>query len=266
MCNYEFLYHSQWRVAHPILSTTFNDHSGAPSFAHCRREGWDKTTGAPSFRALFARRVGWRSTSVSNPSRQLVSSPKCCPVRLDLHDAGLSGCIMTKTGPRPVFRFGNKAALYGIPVHIAQLLDALFAGPYIEVIVPALPELGRSRAFQLPRGPLFQYLNRRGQGSTSRLAEEQMDMLRHQDITGNNQLRAQARPLQRLFKGPIAIARSQQWFSPVTAECHEVKDAALLITDEALRHDAESLLSRDPTLRASIARRMGHPMVVKKEN
>jgi hypothetical protein len=52
--------------------------------------------------------------------------------------APLIECV---AAPRPVARIIDQAALYGIGVHISELLDSLLAAPNIEVIETLLPEL-----------------------------------------------------------------------------------------------------------------------------
>lgn len=49
--------------------------------------------------------------------------------------------VVAKAAPFPLVRLQYQAAFYRIEVHVAQLLDALLAGEYNEVIEPPLPDM-----------------------------------------------------------------------------------------------------------------------------
>lgn len=83
-------------------------------------------------------------------SRRVFASPGC-PVRLDLDGADVSGEVVTKAGPEPVFRFRDQSASHRIAVYVFELLDGLLVVPHIEIEVTTLPESYVSRPLEPSR-------------------------------------------------------------------------------------------------------------------
>ena len=96
-------------------------------------------------------------------------------------------------------------------MHVVQLLRPLLAAPNVEIVEPPLPETamscvrdvlpqtellrGIARAnfsAQAARDPLFQHLNHDRQISLLRLAQQQMNVFRHDDVADHRELISRA--------------------------------------------------------------------------
>jgi hypothetical protein len=162
-------------------------------------------------------------------------------------------------------------------VHILQLFDCLRLSINIEVIVTPLPELSSSGTLQFAGCFLLQNLLGNGQRRDARLIGEQVNVLRHQDISSDDK----TVPLSNQFKFALehAVGRVvvQQGQSLITTEGNEMKLAGLVIADQVSEHGEGSLaqgLAFVPThpsqkdskdgapssvVGGEFKRRMGHP-------
>jgi hypothetical protein len=84
-------------------------------------------------------------------------------------------------------------------MHILQLLLSFLFGSHIEVVVTPLPELRFTCALQFSRCPLLQNFNCCRQQRNTRLTDEQMDVLRHQDVAGDHKSISPAHRLKLTF-------------------------------------------------------------------
>lgn len=114
------------------------------------------------------------------------------PRGFDFDGAGFAGGDVVEAGPWPVLRFVYQAALDGIAVHVTQLLGGLLSAPDVEVVVTRLPEAPSFGVLEFARGLLFEDLDGFGERFGARLADEEVDMLRHEDVPGDDELIADA--------------------------------------------------------------------------
>lgn len=145
--------------------------------------------------------------------------------------------VKGKTTPGPVFRMSHQLSLYGIHVHVLKFLDELGLAPDIEIVKAGLPELGqrvvrlgkRKRelmggwfsarlASEPPRNALFQDWHGGGRISFGRFADEQMNVIGHDDVTGQRETVAVAHVTENLDEQVFgAFVRKQGQASVATA-------------------------------------------------
>src|SRR5271157_4194029 len=142
---------------------------------------------------------------------------------------------MAKAAPRPIFRFLDQPALYGIAVNVAQLLDALALSPHVEIVIAGLPEV-LEVTNQPSRNRLFDGLHRAGQRSVFRFADQQMHVLGHDHIADYIEVVASPALFQRDFKQMHRAGARQQRLTLVATEGDEVKVSSFLITLQSARH------------------------------
>ena len=157
-------------------------------------------------------------------------------MRFDLDHSKLAVCVVPEARPLPLLRLLDQPALHRVAVHIAKFLDPLLFAPDVEIVVTALPELNLSTLLQLARGLLFQHLERNRQRRPARLADKQMNMLRHQNITSNHKAVPHTHGLKLTLEDAVCRRRARQRLTTITTERDKVKTAALLVTDE-LHHN-----------------------------
>jgi len=80
----------------------------------------------------------------------------------------------------------------------------------------------------LARGLLFQHLERNRQRRPARLADKQMNMLRHQNITSNHKAVPHTHGLKLTLEDAVCRRRARQRLTTITTERDKVKTAALL--------------------------------------
>jgi hypothetical protein len=88
-------------------------------------------------------------------------------------------------------------------MHIPQFLYALLFAPYVEVIVPPLPELSFSAPFEPSRRLLLQDLQGDCQRRFARLSDKKVNVLRHQNISGNDKLVSPTHLLKLPLEDPV---------------------------------------------------------------
>ena len=86
-------------------------------------------------------------------------------------------------------------------MHVAQLLNPLLGRPDIEIVIPRLPK-GESTGTgaQLLRHNLFQHLDGHCQTASLGFAHQQVDMFRHDHVTGDVESVPAAHALQGLLE------------------------------------------------------------------
>jgi hypothetical protein len=117
-----------------------------------------------------------------------------------------------------------------------QLFDPLVFAVHVEVVIAALPELGFFVFLQLSRCALFEHLDCDGQRGDARLADEKVNMLRHEDVSSDNEAILSSHALKLKFEDFVGSASRQQRLSQVATEGEKVKHAAVLIADKVFRH------------------------------
>jgi hypothetical protein len=125
-------------------------------------------------------------------------------------------------------------------VYVAQLLNPLVFVPHVEVIVTSFPERAATdEPLELVRDVLLEHLNCDRQVGAFRLADQQVNVLRHDDIAGYVESIPLSYSLQSLLESATCFWRGQQWGSAVATEGDEVKAASLLKTLQSPRPEQE---------------------------
>jgi len=101
------------------------------------------------------------------------------------------------TGPRPVLGPVYETPLYRVVVHVVDLFAALVWGVDVEVVVAGLPEGTLSG---LDRDREFECLESLREESLLRFAEEKVDVLRYDDVGGDDEVLTEANLLEGLLE------------------------------------------------------------------
>ena len=196
--------------------------------------------------------------------------------RIDFNES-FAAIVEGPTAPGPVARVADQRFSNGVGMHIVKFFEQFRAGIDVEIVVAALPETAqeilplRKMELQLvfrvafpsshsTRQPLLEDLNDFGGRSRSRLGDEQMQVLGHDDVADDTETIAGADFLENL-RGQISGASgSEKRSSLIAAERDEVKIAA---PDDALKIFGHRR-KEGPTLCPSAAgrqraQRVGHP-------
>src|SRR5882762_585977 len=165
--------------------------------------------------------------------------------------------------------------LHRIHMQVLQLLNELLLTPYIKIVEARLPELrqamvglleaksqllcGRTSArcaAQPPRHALLQDLQYRRGCSRDRLTDEQMNMLGHDDISGQSKAVAVAHLTQNLDKGVSCAHGAQQRQAPVATEGNKMQVTLAVAACQSFGHQHSDQKPRPcPQERT----RTGHP-------
>ena len=159
-----------------------------------------------------------------------------------------------------------------VGVHVVEFLDHFCAGVDVEIVIAALPEtrqetflvrktqaeLSFRRALSCShatRKSLLEDLDDFAGRSRAGFADEQVEMLRHDDVTDESEAVASANFLEDLHGKIPGASGGQKRPSLVTAKGDEVKIAASGEALEILGHRREER----PTLSKTKPERVGHP-------
>ena len=170
----------------------------------------------------------------------MIPPPERSPSRFDLDHSKLTRRVMPEARPCPIFRFFNQAPRHRVAVHIPQLLDALLFAPHVKILIPPLPEPNLPALLQLARCLLLQHLNRNRQRRPVWLPDQQVNVLRHQDIPGHHEAIPSAHCLKFTFEDAVGSLTRQQRQPAITTEGQKVKTSALLVAHK-LRHNERIL-------------------------
>ena len=169
---------------------------------------------------------------------------------------------MSKTAPLPVLRVHNEAALDRVVVHIPEFLGPLVGTPDVEVVVANLPEgmvvrpfpylLQRTRKSgageQLVGADLLEHLQSRCQRASLRLADEKMHVLRHDNVSSDEESVPYAGALQSEFENTARGWSAEKRSPAVTTEGDEVEMTGLMVASESPGHRREGRWSGAVTL------------------
>jgi hypothetical protein len=130
--------------------------------------------------------------------------------------------VMPKARPSPILRSLDQPAYDWIAVHVFQLLNMLAVGMNVEVIIPGLPEW--------PLWPLhcdrkLQGLNRLRQNYFFRFAYQQMNMLRHDNMTEDEEVIAFPHRFEGTLEETSHAGNAKMLLPPVTTEGDKVEVA-----------------------------------------
>jgi len=113
-------------------------------------------------------------------------------------------------------------------VDVSQFLDKLLLRPNVEVVIPRLPKVF-APLDQPSRNRLLQSLYRHSERASFRLANQQMNMLRHDDISADIKTVALTNSFESMLDHDLGLGRGQEWQTVVAAEGYEVQMMSLLI-------------------------------------
>src|SRR5437588_5214328 len=135
--------------------------------------------------ARFWRRVGlWFVSRKPQVNPHLFAATRG-PLGFDLHRAFAAHRPLQEAAPLPIFRARGQSAPHGITMHVAQLLHVFLLAPHGKIVVTDLPEAGLVAAAELARRDLLEHLDGDGEFGSLRFADQQVYVLRHDDITAD---------------------------------------------------------------------------------
>lgn len=120
-----------------------------------------------------------------------------------------------------------------IAVYIPKLLHALAFGINIEVVVAGLPEWP---LFATHSDGQLQGLESFGKNGIPWLAEQQVDMLGHDNISGHPKVVSHTHCLKRSFEEVPRFRSAQVRLAAMATEGHKMKLAGMLISNQTLGH------------------------------
>ena len=138
-------------------------------------------------------------------------------------------------------------------MHVVEFFDSLFQTPHVKVVKPPLPKArqrivatgkdqiqlpcGRSPlATQAARDALLQNLNESGRRTFGRLADEQMDVLRHDDITRQGEAVAVAHLAKNMDESISGANRAQKRQASIAGERNEMQMALSVAANKFVGH------------------------------
>jgi len=118
-------------------------------------------------------------------------------------------------------------------VHVAKLLNSLALAPDVEIIIPGLPKRGTGDlTSQFARNRLFQHLQSQGELGSLRFANQQMNVLRHDNKSSHKEAIPLPRPLESVNKNISVFGLRQQGLTMVARKSDIVKMPGLLVALE----------------------------------
>jgi hypothetical protein len=161
--------------------------------------------------------------------------------------------VERKTAPGPVLGMIDQFSFQRIHVHVLELFDFLLQAPHVEVVKPALPEArqrivtackdqiqlsgGRSPlAAQAARDALFQNLNYSRGRSFSRFADEQVNVLRHDDVAHQGEAVAVTHLAKNSDEHISGPNRAQKGQASIAGERNEVQMSSSIVANEFVGH------------------------------
>ena len=137
---------------------------------------------------------------------------------------------MPETAPGPLLRALYESSSDRVAMNIAQLLGLFGVAPHVEIVVAGLPERAAFGAAQSAGNVLLQHLQCDGKFGSLRLGEEQVDVLRHDHISGN----IKAVPLACVFEGFLkyvaGVRGGQSGRAGIATEGDEMEAACFLVS------------------------------------
>src|SRR5579863_5122137 len=137
---------------------------------------------------------------------------------------------MPETAPRPPFRALHQSSSDRVAMNIAQLLGLFGVAPHVEIVIAGLPEWAALRAAQALGYVLLQHLQCDGKLGSLWLSQQQMNVLRHDHISGD----VKAVPLAGIFEGFLkyvaGVRGGQSGRASVATECNEMEAARFLVS------------------------------------
>ena len=180
--------------------------------------------------------------------------------------------VERKTAPGPVLGMIDQFSFQRIHVHVVEFFDPLLQTPYVEIIEAALPKArqrivatgkvqiqlsgdGAPLAAQAARDALFQHLNHGRGRSLARLADEQMDVLRHDYVAHQGEAIAIPHLTEDLDENISGANRAQQGQASIASERNEMQMTVPVVANEFVGHGTKEKSKPRP----SKNERVGHP-------
>jgi hypothetical protein len=201
-------------------------------------------------------------------------------VGLDLYGPNLPLRPGAKARPGPVFWGGAQAPFDGVAMNVAKLGDKALIVAHIVIEVSGLPERRLAGSPLAPHSRLdgnrrFEHLHEPGKPAASRLAQQQVNVLRHYDVAINTHRESPPRLLKSQKKCALHLHLRQMRKAMIATEGKEVGLAGVMKTLESGGHGvplycgiSESILPPGfvlppgicglPPLRRKKGARMGH--------
>src|SRR4051812_921424 len=163
-------------------------------------------------------------------------------VIIEAQRAYLSPAVPVKAAPRPLLLLQHQASLHRIAVHVAQFLQPLAFRPHVEVIKSGLPNVPGLVEF---KGPLVCFFAPSSQDllcktllnhlhclrgiSHLRLADQQVKVLWHDDVSQDHEAVFQSRLFQQTQEQVAAPCRTEKAAALITAAGDEVQVSGAVI-------------------------------------
>ena len=165
------------------------------------------------------------------------------------HWPALAKEVVPGTAPPPLFGLRDQASFYRVLMDVVQLLLALLRGPQDKIIEPSLPNvlfaiavarvhsgnLGPQPSQYAPCEALFDGLHHRGRIAAFRLTQQQMDMLRHDDVAHHDEMIASAHALH-YFKKQVASGGGLEQRAPLVTTGGDEVQVTLAVAAMKVRH------------------------------
>jgi len=173
----------------------------------------------------------YRCTQLSSRSLAFARGP----LGLDFNSF-LDACgVREKTAPGPVFGTLAESRPYRVPMDVMELLQELLMIANVEIVVALLPEMiGVSN--QTPRYALLQGFEGIRQGVPFRLADQKMDVFRHDNVSIDAHAETAAHALKRALKHLSARVIREEGIAVVT-ESNEMALSGVVIALETRWHE-----------------------------
>jgi hypothetical protein len=145
-----------------------------------------------------------------------------------------------KTAPGPLLGVIDQFSFQRVHMHVVEFFNSLLQTPHVKVVKPPLPKArqqivatckdqiqlsgGRSPfAAEAARDALFQYLNYSRRRSFDRFADEQMDVLRHDNVAHKGKSVAVAHLAKNSDESVSGANRAQKWQTSIASEGNEMR-------------------------------------------
>ena len=122
-------------------------------------------------------------------------------------------------------------------MNIAQFLNPFALSEYVEIIVSCLPERLDRSIPQLSRHRLFQHLQGKGECGALGFADQQVDVLRHDDITDEVKAVPAANAFECMDHLIAGVCGTQSRGTMIATERDEVQMPSLLVSFESPGHE-----------------------------
>lgn len=137
--------------------------------------------------------------------------------------------MVQETAPAPILGARCQSAPDWVAVNVAEFLDALVFTPHGKVVIAWLPETRQCRRAKIARGGLLEHLQDDGEFASFRFTDQQMNMLRHDDVADYAATVPAANTFQRLFEYVPRFFGIEQRHALVATEGDEVQAALVLV-------------------------------------